>query len=901
ASMLIKVLGEVKPGYLAVAFDRAAPTFRHIEYEAYKAQRRGPPEGLYEQFNRVRQLLEAFGIPTYELDGFEADDILGTLARKASEEGVETVIVTGDADALQLVSDHVRVLTPRRTFADTQMFDVAGVQERYGLAPHQLIDYKALKGDPSDNIPGVPGVGDKTAVRLLQEYGDLDNIYAHLDEVKGRVKDLLVTHRDLANQSRHLATIVQDVPVGFDLEACRASGYDRARVAELFRELEFRTLLSRLPSTLDGEQPRPVAVPAPEPAAPAEAPQQMSFLGETAPAPAAIGTITVPTALGDYRIVNTEETLSELVRLLRVAPYISLDIETTSLNPRQAALVGFSLAVEPGRAYYIPVGHSPAVCAEQEQLAMEEVVASLKPVLEDPKRPKGGHNIKYDMLVLAEHGVELQGVVFDSMVAAYLLEASSRPLGLKDMAWARLGLELVPITNLIGKGRNQITMAEVPVAAACTYACADADVALRLREQLVPELKEAGLWDLLASVEIPLVPVLARMERVGVALDIPYLKKISDELYQRIKELELRIYAEVGHQFNLNSPQQLGTVLFEELGLPSARRTKTGHSTEAAILERLRGAHPVLDMILEYRQLVKLKSTYVDALPALVDAHTGRVHTSFNQTVASTGRLSSSDPNLQNIPVRTELGRRVRRAFVAEQPDHMLLSADYSQVELRILAHITRDERLLDAFAADEDIHAATAAELFGVPLSGVTSDMRRLAKTVNFGVLYGMSEYGLSQRADLSRQDAAEYIARYLGKYEGVRRYIESTLADARRDGYVSTLLGRRRPIPEVTSSVYGLRQAAERMAINAPIQGTAADIIKLAMIDLDRALRERGEEARMLLQVHDELVLEVPRERLTEYVDLTREMMANAYPLSVPLKVDVSAGPNWDELKDV
>ncbi len=896
AAMLIKVLNEFRPDFLGVAFDRAAPTFRHVEFAGYKAQRPQAPDGLYDQFDRVRQLVEAFGIPIFEVDGFEADDVLGTLARQASERGIDTVIVTGDADALQLVNPRVRVLMPQRTFAETKLYDEAAVRERYGLAPSQLVDYKALKGDPSDNIPGVPGIGERTAVRLLQEFGSLEGIYARLDAVPAKTRELLAQHEELARQSRHLATIVTAVPVTFEPEACRAGGYDRARVVELFRELAFRSLLSRLPNSLGADATAaPQAPPSPQPV------QQMSLFDELPPARALPLSVPTPPLHGDYRLVNTHETLAELAAVLAAAPRFALDVETTGIDPMRAALVGLSFAVTPGRAYYVPVGHQPQVAGAAEQLPLAEVLARLRPLLADGRLAKCGHNIKYDLVVLAEHGCEVAGVDFDSMVAAWLLDPASRALGLKDLAWSLLGLELTPIGELIGKGRNQVTMAEVPIAAACSYACADADIALRLQEHLAPALRRDGLWDLFTTVEMPLVPVLTRMERAGVALDIPYLQRISAELYQRIGELEHRIYAEVGHRFNLNSPVQLGQVLFEELKLPSARRTKTGRSTEAAVLERLRGAHPVLDMILEYRQLVKMKSTYVDALPALVSPRSGRLHTSFNQTATATGRLSSSDPNLQNIPIRTELGRRVRRAFVAGRPDHVLLSADYSQVELRILAHVSGDERLLAAFAADEDIHAATAAELFNVPLDEVTSEMRRLAKTINFGVLYGMSEYGLSQRVDLSREDAAQYISRYLGKYVGVNGYIQRTLEQVRREGYVTTLLGRRRRIPEINSPVFSVRQGAERMAINAPIQGTAADIIKIAMINLDRALRERGYEGALLLQVHDELVLEVPRQALAELAELTRETMASAFPLAVPLKVDVAAGPNWEEMQSL
>ncbi len=895
ASTLLKVLNEVRPEYVAVAFDRAAPTFRHAEYEAYKAHRPKTPEGLPEQFTRVRQLVEALGIPIFEIDGFEADDVLGTLSRQAEERGLAVLIVTGDTDALQLVSPATKVLTPQRIFSETTIYDEEAVRQRYGLEPRQLIDFKALKGDATDNIPGVPGVGEKTAQKLLQGFGDLDSLYANLDRLPEKQRTLLAANEAIARQSRRLAAIVRDVPLELNLERWQGGRFDRARLVELLRELEFRSLLSRLPgaAAAAGE---PLAAPA----VPETAQQMELFASESAKGPASVQ-VAPPPALGNYQVVSTPAALEELAAALGRAPEVAVDVESTSLDAMRAELVGLSFAVEPGRAYYVPVGHTPEAAAETGQLAPEQVFSRLGPLLADRATPMVGHNIKYDLLVLAGAGAELKGIYFDTMLAAYLVEAAQRPLGLKDLAFSRLGLELTPIQELIGRGRNQVTMAQVPVAAAANYAAADADVSLRLREQLEPELRQQGLWQLFVEVEMPLVPVLAKMEQTGIALDVAYLQAMSAELYQRIKELERRIYAEVGHQFNLNSPQQLGSVLFEELGLKGERRTKTGYSTEAAILDRLRGQHPVLDMILEYRQLVKLKSTYVDALPALVNPRTGRVHTSFNQASVSTGRLSSSDPNLQNIPVRTELGRRVRRAFIAGKPGHLLISADYSQVELRILAHITQDERLVSAFAADEDIHAATASELFGVPLGGVTSEMRRFAKTINFGVLYGMREYGLSQRADLSIEDATEYIRRYLSKYKGVQGYIDRTLAQVRREGYVTTLLGRRRQIPEVNSPAYPVRQGAERMAINAPIQGTAADIIKIAMIRLEKALAERGLPDALLLQVHDELVLEVPGERLVEIAILTREVMSEAFPLSVPLKVDVSAGPNWDDMRSL
>ncbi len=861
ASMVLKVLAELKPSHYAIAFDYPAPTFRHREYEAYKAQRPPTPQELRGQFDRVRQLVEAFNVPSFEVEGYEADDILGTLSRQAAAQGVDTIIVTGDMDTLQLVSPKVRVLTPRpgKSFSDTVIYDEERVSERYGISPRQIADMKGLKGDPSDNIPGVVGIGEKTAVKLLQQFGSIEGIYEHIEEVApAKVQQTLVEGEKAAHQSKRLATIVTDVPIALDLDACAVSAFDRDRVVELFREVEFTSLLGKLP-VLGIEGGKEVVK--------EEALEK------------------------DYSIINNPQALDELVAELRAAPSFAIDLETTGREPMYAQMVGLSFSCEPGKAYYVPVGHRLG-----DQLPLNQVVERLKTLIEDPGIAKIAHNGKYDMTVLAEYGIELQNLSFDTMIAAYLL--GEKALGLKPLAFSKLGVEMTPITDLIGTGAKQVSMAYVDISMAAKYACADADITGRLAQLLEAELREQGLWSLFCDVEMPLLPVLLRMERNGVALDIESLWSMSQSLGERMLELEAEIYNCVGHRFNINSTQQLGAVLFDELKLPGGRRTKSGFSTDASVLEGLRGIHPIIEPLVEYRQLTKLKSTYVDALPALINPKTGRVHTSFNQTGTATGRLSSSDPNLQNIPIRSELGRQVRKAFVAGDGS-LLLSGDYSQIDLRVMAHLSQDTNLLAAFHRDDDIHRSTASEVFGVPPSAVTPDMRRVAKTVNFGVIYGISDYGLEQATELSREEASQFINTYFEKHQGVKEYVEATKRQTRERGYVETILGRRRYIPEINSSNAQVRAAAERMAINMPVQGTAADIIKLAMIGIQREMDERGLRSRMLLQVHDELLFEVPQEEQEEMKGLVLEVMPDALKLSVPLTVEVKTGKNWGEME--
>ncbi len=862
ALMLLKVINELKPTHYAIAFDKEAPTFRHKLFDQYKAQRPPTPDELINQLGRVRQLVDAFHIPIFELDGYEADDVLGALSHQASDQDIDSIIITGDADAMQLVSPRVRVLTPRRAFGDTVLYDEAAVSQKYGIKPQQIADFKGLVGDPSDNIPGVPGIGEKTAVKLLQQFDSIDQIYAHIDEViPPKLQDKLRQNEAIARQSKELATIVIQTPVTINLDDCRVSHYDRHQVTELFRELEFFSLLPKLPQ-LETEK---------------VAPETYTQV-ETKP------------PQGDYHIINTSTALDELINRLSAARSFAFDLETTSINAMLAQTVGISLSPATGEAYYIPVGH--VGWGQVEQLPLEQVIEQLKSPLEDASLAKFAHNGKYDMTVLAEYGVTVNNLTFDTMVAAYLLGEKS--LGLKALAFSKLGIEMTPITTLIGSGAKQISMSQVEVNQAADYACADADMTRQLTELLDTELRQQGLWQLFSEVEMPLVTVLTRMERNGVALDIELLRQMSHRLGEKLVKLELEIYNNVGHQFNINSPQQLGSVLFQELKLSPSRKTK---STGASVLEELRGTHPIIEFILGYRQLAKLKSTYTDALTSLINPKTGRVHTSFNQTRTATGRLSSSDPNLQNIPVRGELGKQVRQAFIAPFGSY-LVAGDYSQIDLRALAHLSRDESLLGAFRRDEDIHAATAAQLFSVDASEVTPDMRRVAKTVNFGVIYGMSKYGLERATELSWEEAAQFITSYFEKYPGVKQYLESTKEQARKFGNVKTVLGRRRFIPEIKSSNRQIREAAERMAINMPVQGTSADIIKVAMINLDSEMQKRQLKSKMLLQVHDELIFEVPEDELEEMRQLVPEIMSTALELCVPLKVDIKTGKNWGEM---
>jgi DNA polymerase-1 len=865
ASTLLKVFADFKPTHWAVAFDRPTPTFRHEMFQEYKAQRPATPEELKSQIKKVHQLVEAFHIPVFEIDGFEADDVLGTLSKQADEQGVETIIVTGDNDMLQAVLPRVKTLAPRRTFTDTILYDEEAVEQKYGIKPEQLADLKALAGDVSDNIPGVPGVGEKTAAKLLQQYGSLQGIYDHIEDITpSKLQNTLREYRTQAFRNKELSTIVKDVPIKLDLKTCQVSHYDRNEVVRLFQELEFINLLPRLPH-----------LPA----------VQLWQAGMKAAG-------SQPSAVKSH-IVNSETALEQLTGELEKAQGLAIEVETTGEKAMMADLVGMALSPARGKAFYIPLGHQGL--NQPPQLPLTQVAARLKPILENASISKIAYNGKHVMAVLAGCGVEVRNLNFDPMLAAYLL--GEKNLGLKALAFNKLGIEIATPAELTGTGKKQSSLSLLDVSRIADYACASVSILWGLRESLETELRKQGLWQLFTEVEMALIPVLVAMEKSGILLDTDLLREMSRELGQQLLKLEKEIYSSVGHQFNINSPQQLGRVLFEDLRLPQSRKTKTGYSTEASVMEALRGVHPVIEFMLEYRQLSKLKSTYVDALPALINHKTGRVHTNFNQTGTATGRLSSSDPNLQNIPIRSEMGNKIRKAIIAPTGAY-LLSADYSQIDLRVLAHLSQDPGLIAAFAQDEDIHATTASKLFGIPADEVTPEMRRNAKTVNFGVVYGMSDYGLEQATNLSREEAAQFIALYFEKYPRVKEYLEATKEQARKLGYVQTVLGRRRFLPEINSANRMVREAAERMAINAPVQGSSADIIKIAMINLHREMERRNLKSKMLLQIHDELLFEVPEQEVEEMKSLVAELMPRAVELCVPLKIDIKLGKNWAEM---
>lgn len=889
-SVLLRLLEQEHPEYLAVAFD-TGKTFRDDIFPAYKGTRAKMPDELGQQIERIRQLVDAFNIPRLELEGYEADDVLGSVARQAVQRGLGVKIITGDRDLLQLVDDRIVVSLPGKSLSDSKDYFVEDVVAYLGIRPDQVVDYKALVGDTSDNIPGVAGVGEKTAVSLLKQYNDLDNLYAHLDELSPAVRKKLEAGKESAYLSRKLAAIVTDLNVPLDLEQARTDAFDPRQVETIFRELEFRTLMARLNSLLRASNKTSTTTV-----------QQLSLFGEQPSQTAALHVQVDERTAPERRavLVNSAEALQELVRRLEDARSISFDTETTSTDQMRAELVGIALAVEPGEGYYIPVGHASELGT---QLPLAQVLEALKKPLGDAKIPKVGHNLKYDYVVLKRYGLTASPMTFDTMIAEWLINPASRNLGLKNLAWVRQNIKMTPIDELIGKGKKQISMAEVPIDQAAAYAAADAEVVLRLIPELEDELRERQAEALLRDIEMPLLPVLAHMEMEGVALDVSFLQQMSAELSQRLGEIERQVYEAVGMPFNLNSPQQLSTALFDTLKIsPPDRTAKTStgfYSTSADILESLRGQHPVIDLVLEHRELAKLKSTYLDALPLQINPLTHRVHTSFSQTGSVTGRLASSDPNLQNIPIRTEIGRQVRKAFIAS-PDHVLLAVDYSQIELRIVAHMANDQGMLAAFRAGQDIHAATAAAIFGIPLESVDKDQRRRAKAINFGLIYGMSPFGLTRYADLTLAEAENFVSEYFRQFPGVKAYLDGIRRLAAEQGYVETLLGRRRYFPALKSlSDRNQRNREEREAINAPIQGTAADIMKIAMIRLPPALEEARLGGRMILQVHDELVLECPRQELTRTAAIVQQVMGEAYTLSVPLLTEARWGLNWGEMQ--
>jgi DNA polymerase-1 len=883
-SILLRIFQQESPDYLAVVFDKGK-SFRHKIYEDYKGTRAKMPDDLRGQVERMREIVDAFNIPRLELENYEADDVLGSVARWAAEEqGLGVKIITGDKDLLQLVTECVVVSLAGSKLSDAKDFFPDDVVNKLGVPPEKVVDFKALCGDPSDNIPGVKGIGEKTAVKLLEEYGSLEGIYEHLDEISGRAKTALEGGKESAFMSRELARIVTDLDMPLDLEQARIERFNPKAVENLFRELEFRSLTEQL-NVLVGKMHPEMS----------QGGQMDLFQSPNTAQPVEISPGSITTT-----IVDTSQALKALVEVLSEASLIAFDTETTDTDAMRADLVGISLAVDPDHGYYIPVGHDTG-----EQLAVDEVFKALSGPLTDPKIGKAGHNLKYDYLVLKRAGLAVAPLTFDTMIAEWLINPSSRNLGLKHLAWVRLGYEMTQIEELIGKGRGQKTMNQVPINEAAGYAAADAAICLRLIPQLEEELHSHNAYELFETMEMPLVPVLAEMEEAGIMLDVDFFAAFSHELEGKLAEIEAKIYQEVGYEFNLNSTQQLSEALFDKLGLEPpdrARKTASGYySTAAGVLEAMTRQHPVVEWVLDYRELEKLRSTYVDALPQQINPVTGRVHTSLNQTGTVTGRIASSNPNLQNIPIRTEIGRRVRNGFIA-QPGWQLMAVDYSQIELRIVAHMAEDQAMLAAFRAGQDIHATTAAAVHGVDLAEVTPEMRRQAKAINFGLIYGMSAYGLTNATDLTLAEAENFIDTYFKKFPGVRGYLDGIREQAAEQGYVETLLGRRRYFPNLKQGAApNIRQREEREALNAPIQGTAADIIKIAMLRLPGALKQAGLTARMLLQVHDELIFEVPEEALKDTAELVQEVMENAFTLAIPISTEAKVGKSWGTLEKI
>jgi DNA polymerase I len=890
ARELLRILEQEQPEYLAVAFD-TGKTFRDQIFPAYKGTRAKMPDELRPQLDRIRQLVDAFNIPRLEMEGYEADDVLGSVARIATEQGLGAKIVTGDRDLLQLVGPRTAVYLA----GDDQNYITSeDVVRKLGVRPDQVVDYKAIVGDKSDNIPGIPGVGEKTAIALLEKFGTLEGIYQNLDQVEKRWQTKLIAGQDSARMSYDLARIRTDLPVKLELERARSHDFDPDQIEAFFESLEFRTLIKSLrrltgsEQTSTGEQLDLASGPG------AGSSEQLSLFAHEQ-ARAVVVPQPEPTIM--VHLVDTPQKLAALTKALAAARLISFDTETTSTDEMQANIVGISLAIQPGEGYYIPVGHLAG-----NNLPLEQVLSAIRLAFTDSRIPKIAHNAKYDYIVLARHGLVTSPITFDTMIAEFLVNPTSRNLGLKNLAFARLGEEMTHIEQLIGTGKHQLSMAEIAIESVANYAAADAETPLRLMPLLQAELQAAQAQKLMDDIEMPLVSCLAAMEMTGVLLDLPLFEKLSKELTARMSEIEKQVFEAVGKPFNINSTQQLSDVLFNQLRLEPpdrSRKTQNGHfSTSGDILDALKGKHTVVDWVIEHRELSKLKSTYVDALPSAVDSITGRVHTSFSQIGAVTGRLSSSNPNLQNIPIRTEQGRRIRNGFIAPRGS-VLLSVDYSQIELRIVAHMAQDQAMLDAFRHGQDIHATTAAAIYGVPLEQVTKDMRRHAKAINFGLIYGMSPFGLTRSTELTLSEAENFVKAYFQQFPGVKRYLDGIRKEAAQKGYVETLLGRRRYFPALQSKLNGAtKNREEREAINAPIQGTAADIMKIAMLHIPGAIDEAGLHGRMLLQVHDELVLEAPRDELDRTATVVQEVMASAYPLDIPLLTEARFGSDWGEM---
>lgn len=872
--MLLAIVRDKKPDYLAVAFDVSdSTTLRRDLYPEYKATREESPEDLHPQVERIVEIVQLLGIPIFSLTGYEADDVIATIAHRLTNDDVELCIVSRDKDLYQLLSDKVKLWDPTKD----EVIDSTAVEAKHGFTPEQAVDVQTLTGDSTDNIPGIHGVGVKKAVMLLKKYGNADNVVAHADELTPKLRENVLAYKDQIDCTRQLVTLSKDTPIDFDLAACTRGPLALKKVRPLFEDLGFRRLLSQL----DDYEQRMSKNDSSSPAA------KEDTTGETS---------LTRTQEGHYKLISDSESFATFCDELRQQTLFAIDTETTSLDAVDCKLVGISLSWKAGEGTYVALRSrlSPT-------LDSEETLKALKPILEDAGIAKCGQNLKYDIQVLRAAGIELRGVHFDTMIASYLLQPDRRRHGMDGLAADLLGHKTIPISELIGSGKNQISLTDVPLESLADYAGEDADITWRLYETLKPQIDDSPMKSLFYDVEMPLMEVLADMEFTGVCINVNLLQSIGRDLDQRLAQLKNDIYSAAGRQFVIDSPKQLGEVLFDDLGLRVVKKTKTSRSTDAFVLRTLavESAHPLPELVLEYRELAKLRGTYVDPLPQLVSSRTRRLHTSFHQAVTATGRLSSSDPNIQNIPIRTAQGREIRRAFVAQDSDHALIMADYSQIELRVLAHFSKDEELLKAFREDQDIHAFVAAQVNDIPIEEVSKEQRNKAKAINFGIIYGQGAFGLANSLGISRQEAADFINAYKERYHGITTFMEDCVREAEETERVSTMLGRQRPIPEIHSRNRMRRALGERLAINTVVQGTAADIIKVAMVRLHEKIAVDKLPIRMLVQVHDELVLESPHAFTPEYAKVVQDVMQNAVKLDVPLRVDVGWGDNWLDTK--
>ncbi len=890
AAFLIKAWKEIKPDYIVLTLDKKAPTFRHEKYAEYKATRVKAPDDLYKQIPRVKEIAVAFNIPIFEMAGFEADDLIGTISRVAGED-LKKIIVTGDMDTLQLVNENTAVFSMGRGLSESVLYDAVRVRERFKINPDQMVDYKALRGDPSDNIPGVKGIGEKTAAELLNEFGTLEKLYEKIQienceaQITERTKKLLLEYKKDAFLSQDLATIKCDVKIAFDLEKCRAKDFDINKVAEIFSELEFKSLLPRV-QELSGK----------------------SATGEEKAA-AAADKFARDQESFRYILVDNDKKFEKFLAEMKKQKFFAIDTETTGFDPITSGLRGISFSWKHGEGYFVAIRQiKEDENKTQGDLFSQKIepedsdpwIKELRPILADEKIKKCGHNIKFDWRVLKNFGLILNGIIFDSMIASYLLNPGSRAHSLDAATFSEFGFEKISKNDLLGTGRDKQTFAEVDLERLAVYSCEDADFTYRLQEKLAVELEEKNSLKIFNDIEMPLITVLGKMEENGIKLDKEFLTELEKNLAKDLKKIEKNIYASAGEEFNINSTKQLKEILFDKLQISTLEisKTKTGFSTAADELEKIKEEHEIIPFIQEYRELTKLQSTYIQALPELINKKTGRVHTSFNQTVTATGRLSSSDPNLQNIPTRTELGKKIRQAFIAEK-GWKIVSLDYSQIELRLAAHLSGDQNFIDAFNKGLDIHASTAALINGISLNKVTKEMRREAKAINFGILYGQGAYGLSQTAGIPFARAKEFIENYFVVYKDVKKYTESMVEFAKENGYVETLFGRRRYLPEITSQVPMVRAGAERMAVNAPLQGTNADMIKKAMVLVQDLIEKKYlDSVRMIIQVHDELIFEMREDKIKEAAVRIQDIMRNIVKLKVPVVVDIEIGDNWGEL---